>query len=329
MKESNRPRIILDTDLGGDIDDLGAVAVLHELADRGECEILGIVSDTPQRHAIGCIDAVGLYFGRRVPVGRPAWPLVMQDTYADTVARATPGVLDGEDAPEAVALLVELLRGAPDASVVVATIGQLWHQLALVQQHADLVRRKVRRYVVMGGYTPLPPTSEGGRPTRAETNFAANGRPGVTADFLDACPVPVVFCGFEAGNRDYGYATGDDINGLPDGHPVKVGYLDFFARPPKWCAKVRADRVQPWSIWDQITVLHAVRGPATDDAPLTGSGFREVTGSANHADPSGHNTWHPAAPGGPDHAYLAPLAPPADIAAKLVEPLMVARRSPA
>ena len=36
-------RIILDVDLAEDVDDAGALAVLHALADRGEAEILGIL----------------------------------------------------------------------------------------------------------------------------------------------------------------------------------------------------------------------------------------------------------------------------------------------
>ena len=35
-------RVILDTDLSSDVDDVGAVAVLHALADAGEAEILGM-----------------------------------------------------------------------------------------------------------------------------------------------------------------------------------------------------------------------------------------------------------------------------------------------
>lgn len=323
MSRPPRPKIILDTDLGGDIDDLGAVALLHELADRGDCEILGFVSDTLQRHAVSCIDAVGRYFGRVLPVARPAGILEVQGTYADAVYAANPDALDGEDAPEAVASLKTWLEDAPDQSVVIATIGQLWHQRDLVEQHADLVKAKVCRYVVMGGHTPLSPTDPSA--DLPETNFRAADRPGVTAAFLSACPVPIVFCGSEAGNRENGYGTGTAINRLPEDHPVRIGYRDFFARPPWWAPEIGSDRVGPWSIWDQITVLHAVSGPASEARPLEGSGFAEVHGRTNHADETGMNNWEPAQTNDPDHAYLAPMAAPRDIADRLIEPLMVAR----
>lgn len=37
------PKVIFDTDMYTDFDDVGALAVLHTLADAGECEILGSV----------------------------------------------------------------------------------------------------------------------------------------------------------------------------------------------------------------------------------------------------------------------------------------------
>lgn len=41
--EDRRPvRIIFDTDIQGDADDVGSVALLHALADRGEAEILAM-----------------------------------------------------------------------------------------------------------------------------------------------------------------------------------------------------------------------------------------------------------------------------------------------
>ncbi|MEP1642867.1 MAG: nucleoside hydrolase, partial [Rhodopirellula bahusiensis] len=38
-------KLILDTDMSGDCDDAGALPLLHALADRGECEILAVVTN--------------------------------------------------------------------------------------------------------------------------------------------------------------------------------------------------------------------------------------------------------------------------------------------
>lgn len=41
---NTRVKIIFDTDFGGDADDLGALAMLHNLHNQGKCELLGIAS---------------------------------------------------------------------------------------------------------------------------------------------------------------------------------------------------------------------------------------------------------------------------------------------
>ena len=62
--------IILDTDIGPDCDDAGALAVLHGLAKRGEARIVGVMHCTSSPWGAGCIDAINAYYGRPdIPVG--------------------------------------------------------------------------------------------------------------------------------------------------------------------------------------------------------------------------------------------------------------------
>ena len=37
------PPVIFDTDVGSDVDDVLALAMLHALTDRGECELIGVL----------------------------------------------------------------------------------------------------------------------------------------------------------------------------------------------------------------------------------------------------------------------------------------------
>ena len=46
-------KIIFDTDMLTDFDDVGALACLHALADAGECEILATVSSTRGNASVG------------------------------------------------------------------------------------------------------------------------------------------------------------------------------------------------------------------------------------------------------------------------------------
>src|SRR6188508_472748 len=63
-------KVIFDTDMDGDNDDVAAAAILHALADEGRVEILamGVVSRCPQSPA--CLDAINTYYGRGdIPIG--------------------------------------------------------------------------------------------------------------------------------------------------------------------------------------------------------------------------------------------------------------------
>ena len=56
--------LIIDTDLGFDVDDVGAIAVANYLADRGECEIIAIAHNTAFYEGIGGVDTIVNWYGR-------------------------------------------------------------------------------------------------------------------------------------------------------------------------------------------------------------------------------------------------------------------------
>ncbi|MBM3493904.1 MAG: hypothetical protein FJX72_06225 [Armatimonadetes bacterium] len=65
-----RPAIILDVDLAEDVDDAGAIAVLHALADRGECDILALLVSSKNEWVVPCAEAINAWYGRPdLPVG--------------------------------------------------------------------------------------------------------------------------------------------------------------------------------------------------------------------------------------------------------------------
>ena len=55
-------KIILDTDMVGDYDDAGALAMLHAMADAGEAEILGVVACTPGSVSVSVIEIINRFF---------------------------------------------------------------------------------------------------------------------------------------------------------------------------------------------------------------------------------------------------------------------------
>src|SRR5438477_2520601 len=154
--------LIFDTDMAGDVDDVGALAVLHALSSLGEAEILAI-GISSRNEAVGpVVDAIDTWYGRpEIPIGyqrgiQVGYPRDSGETitskYAEAVARAFPHRLArSSDAPEAALLYRKVLAAQPDASVVIVSVGFLTNLRALLDTPADgvsplageeLVRRK-------------------------------------------------------------------------------------------------------------------------------------------------------------------------------------------
>ena len=94
-------KIIFDTDMYTDFDDVGALAVLHSLADAGECEILGTVACTRGAPSLGMVEIINAWYGRpdlpvgvnrELGVGPLADPQRSYKIYLDMV-KANPGVV--------------------------------------------------------------------------------------------------------------------------------------------------------------------------------------------------------------------------------------------
>lgn len=63
-------KIIFDTDIDGDNDDVAAAAILHTLADAGQVEILAMGVISRYAHSPACLDAINTYYGRgEIPIG--------------------------------------------------------------------------------------------------------------------------------------------------------------------------------------------------------------------------------------------------------------------
>src|SRR5580700_9279822 len=62
--------VIFDTDMGNDVDDALALAMLHALTDRGECELIGVTLTNANPAAFPYIRMVNGFYGRDdLPVG--------------------------------------------------------------------------------------------------------------------------------------------------------------------------------------------------------------------------------------------------------------------
>ena len=161
-------KIIFDTDLGPDYDDVGALAFLHAMADSGKAEILATVSSNKHELVAPSIEVINTYFNRPdLETGAPKTDgvsLGSDQHWPDSiVARYPHKIKSTSDAPDAVAVYRKVLSAQPDKSVTIVTVGFLTNLSNLLKSQPDnisnlggreLVSKKIMRLVSMAGRFP-------------------------------------------------------------------------------------------------------------------------------------------------------------------------------
>ncbi|MEO6283770.1 MAG: nucleoside hydrolase [Dyadobacter sp.] len=294
--------MILDTDIGPDYDDVGAMAVMHALADKGEIKPLAVISSNQNELVVPAIEILNTYFGRPdLPTGAPKgkgasfgafqkWPEMLAAKYPHKIAKTS-------DAPDAVETYRKILAKQPDQSVTIVTVGFLTNLADLLDSKPDansqlsgasLVKKKVKQLVSMAGWFPQ------GREYNVRVDSVASAK--VFAEW----PSEIIFSGFEIGNEirtGLRVIANEKLTG-----PVKDVYA--MAIPlDKNDAKGRMS-------WDQTAVLVGVRGVQPYFGLKRGKIILE----------GGNNKWQDD-PMGP-HAYLTPNMPTEQLTA-LIEGLMM------
>jgi inosine-uridine nucleoside N-ribohydrolase len=232
--------VIFDTDMGNDIDDALALAMLHALTDRGECELIGVTLTNANPAAVPYIRMVNRFYGRAdLPVGGAIKSLKdgAQDGYMSTALRAMPAEKSSpaEPAPQ---LLRRLLTNAREKVIIVQT-GFSTNLAALLDtpEGAALVKEKVALLVAMAGNF-----ADGAPEYNVKTDVAS------AKAVFERWPTPIVFSGFEIG-RELLY-------------PASSIERDFtYTRPHPIAESYRAYQKMPYNrpTWDLTAALEAVR----------------------------------------------------------------------
>lgn len=152
QRQGHMKNIIIDTDLGCDCDDAGALALAHLFYNFN---IANILCET---HCInnvsGCklIDKINAYYGKKFKIGIASCSKIDPEEYYNKFVYAIAGKPDGrlkyDSADEVTA---EALKNAEDRSVTLIYIGQLNNLASLLRQYYPLVKQKTNRIVIMGG----------------------------------------------------------------------------------------------------------------------------------------------------------------------------------
>jgi inosine-uridine nucleoside N-ribohydrolase len=132
--EAEPVRLIFDTDLGNDVDDTMALAVIHALQNRNECELLAVTTTKDNPYVAPMIAVVNTFYGRPdIPIA------VVKNGPTKADGKYNRQVLELKDntgkprysyklppvdqLPEAVASLRKRLVAEPDNSVVLVQVG--------------------------------------------------------------------------------------------------------------------------------------------------------------------------------------------------------------
>ena len=234
--------IIIDTDIGPDCDDVGALAMLNIYANQGLCRILGVSHCTSNPYGAGTIDVINRYYGRPdIAIGTYYGEGFLTDEvcmrYNRFITTHFPNRYQSEQPQEAVDMYRSILAAQPDGSVEFIGIGPMNNLSNLLNSGSDrfsnldgreLVRRKVSRLTMMAGAFRCSSKAVADRAERI-----GNGKIEDMAEFNVACdipaaqnvaanwPTPKAYLGFEAGL----IMTGKSLMVLaPENHPVRLAY---------------------------------------------------------------------------------------------------------
>lgn len=284
---SAQTKVILDTDIDSDVDDVQALAMLHAYQKMGKIDLLGVIVTSPDSYAYRCADAINTYYGHSdIPIGclrgQGNWGSFSK--YTRKVSEEFPHALTSvENTVLSAELYRKLLAKSGDDSVIIVTIGHLSSLRDLLQSEGDeisplsgkeLVNRKVKKWLCMGGQFPEGLEANFHRPDPASTVYC-----------LDQWEKEVIFCGWEVGNR---IITGGDYlkSKLSSSSPLYRSYElynQFAGRPA----------------WDQVAVLLL-------DEPLASRYFRINGGGYVSVSKKGSSQWHEGkAKTGKHHAYVS------------------------
>jgi hypothetical protein len=248
--------VIFDTDMDSDCDDVGALAILHALADRGEARVLATVSSSQNPWTAPCIEVINTWYGRAdLPIGAPRGKgPALKSPYTRGVAESMPHkIKTTADAPDAMEVYRRVLEDARDDTVVIIAVGTLTNLANLLELPAearhpsgpDLINRKVRFLACMGGNFVGSPARDDLK--LGNHNFQTDRE--ATLRTIPRWPRPLIFVGREIGSVPSRLKAGARLAQTPAGNPVRLAYQLYFGGTVK-------DR----HLADPTTVLFAVRG---------------------------------------------------------------------
>ncbi|MBQ3821151.1 MAG: nucleoside hydrolase, partial [Bacteroidales bacterium] len=231
-------KMIIETDMGNDIDDALALALALRAVDNGQAELLAVGCHKNCPTAAAYTDAVCTFYGHpEIPVAMSLTPVQEFSNYVDYSATEKDFVKSAAEYPEPVALYRKILAAQPDGSVTFVSLGFGTTLAQLLESAPDeysplggteLVARKTRGLSIMAGSY--------GEKKRSEYNVR-NDIPAMQKVF-EKWPTIIWQNPFEIGKQTmYPGALIEENLGYYEPNPVVEGYKAYKQMPydrPSW-----------------------------------------------------------------------------------------------
>ncbi len=261
--ESKQIKVLYDTDMGNDTDDILGLIMLYNYMDLGMVELLGVGTSKDHPYSARYIDLLNTWYKHpEIPIGVvvdgpevdsimaiPRYTTTVVDMETDGIQVFERSIKDYSSLPSATSLYRKLLSASPDSSVVIITVGMFTNLAALLESEPDhfselsgkeLVKRKVDYLCMMGGnfIAPLP-----------ECNVVTDSA--ASATVFSHWPTRIVISPFEVGSTiPYPASSFSNDFNFVDYHPLMEAKRWYSAEPGN----------SP--TWDMTAVLYAVEEEA-------------------------------------------------------------------
>ena len=231
--------ILLDTDIGPDCDDAGALALLHHFSKKYGIRISGICNCTSNLYGCGAIDVIGRYCGADdIPIGmtdrKGFWDGPDTQHYNRLLSERfrTRYRPVGTHEPESAAKLYQkVLKAAEDKSVVFITIGMLNNVAELMDAAQELLEQKVYTFITMAGCE-----------RKAQKEFNVECDADAFRKFSEKIRVPIFYSPVETGACVLSGFDSEETSASED-HPIDLSYRQYLAamRTEKTCMNASYD----------------------------------------------------------------------------------------
>lgn len=248
----DNPKLIFDTDFGGDVDDVGALAMIHSYVQRDMAELLAVIVNRANcSDTAAAIDAINTYYGSPdIPIGINENEIKVNgaSNYGWYLSQYYENdIYHNYYAEKALDVYRRTLADAEDNSVTIVITGHMTNLANLLKSGADkyssltgteLVAKKVKFISMMGG---------GFTPTAYQPEHNIVRDLASSTYVIENSPVKILFSGYEIGNA---YLTAGKRKLLGDDHPLKIAY-DLYLNDT-------SNATRP--SYDQTSVIAAVEG---------------------------------------------------------------------